>query len=130
MKGIRESDRDALERRFGLSKRLSARLVVLLARRVAVSEAVLESAAPGSEAETLLLCPEMLEGADGLDSEGLEKLRGSLGLEVFPRLVVGDAEDGLRVIVLEEEALAEASTHALEKRQGADLALRDASAKA
>ena len=98
--------KEQLVNRFGVSRRVAVRVAALLARGVAVSAAFLESVRADHEAETLLLCPELLGQAAALIPEGFSVLaaRHCAGATA-PVMAVND--DGSRVIALRDELKAE-----------------------
>jgi len=101
IEGVKLSQ-DQIVDRFGVSRRLAVRACALLAKGVGVSAAFLESARAGSPAETLLMLPELLQGAAGLTAEGLKVLaEGKFEESEAPVLVTNG--DGERVIALAEE---------------------------
>jgi hypothetical protein len=89
---------------LGLGKRLIARLGALLARKLAFSEAVLESADKGSPLAKLLTSARLLESAGELDSELLAELAAEAGVD--DKLAVVATPPG-KVVALEEEVEAE-----------------------
>jgi hypothetical protein len=89
---------------LGLSRRLVVRLGVLLKRKLAFSEAVLESAERGSPLERLLLSKQLLDAAAELNAETLGGLTAEAG--VTDALEVLEAAPG-RVVALAEEVEAE-----------------------
>ena len=105
MKGVRLNKQELLKR-FPISNRLALRVGALLAKKVDVSEAVLEAAEQGSATERLLLDQRILREADSLSADMLAELGESLGLGDCAPLVVAEG-DAWRTIALEEEALAE-----------------------
>ncbi len=72
--GLRLS-KEELRSRFGLSSRVLIRVGALLARRVLLTEAVLDSARPGSALERLLLDPRLLADGTAVDDRLLAALR-------------------------------------------------------
>jgi hypothetical protein len=108
LQGVR-LPKDQLVARYRVSERLAVRVGALLGRGVEVSGALLETASPGSPAESLLLLPEILASADRLATADLVRLSKTVpGGDSIPGLVVAAAEDR-RVVALGEEVLAESA---------------------
>src|SRR5689334_19462025 len=98
IKGVRKPDEAA---RLGLSSRLMVRIGALLKKGVAISPVLLEGARPGSPLEEALLAPALLEQAATLSAETIAKaLPASASL---PALTITNADDGVRVLCLQEE---------------------------
>ena len=90
---------------LGLSHRLTARIGALLKKNTAISLAVLESARPATPLEKLLLLPGLLERGNATDGAALARLAEESGsAAAIPKLAAQDADDGFRVICLEDEA--------------------------
>ncbi|HOX38832.1 MAG TPA: hypothetical protein PL033_12650 [Candidatus Brocadiia bacterium] len=107
MKRASFSSREELETRFGLGRRLSARLLLLARKGLGMTETVLESAAPRSKVEELLLSDEILDEAERLDSERLMILAARFGLRGSENLEICPDENGARMIAFSEEMLVE-----------------------
>ncbi|MGD0091517.1 MAG: hypothetical protein ABSE73_16480, partial [Planctomycetota bacterium] len=90
-----------------LSQRMLVRLGVLLKKGLALSVPVLESAPPGSALESLLLDPLLPERAAALDTGGVRQLAQDRPGAAGVLLSVVTAEDGVRVLRLQEELEAE-----------------------
>ena len=125
MIGERIFDRESLVRRFGVSRRLASRVVALLARKVDLTAAVLESAGRQREAEEMLLDAE-LTPAEGmaLSQKRLQALARGKGVDYADQLRLADGPDGWRTIALADDLLAEQAEGAgLGGPQAAALAL-------
>jgi hypothetical protein len=85
---------------LNLSQRTIVRIGALLKKNLAVTPAVLEAAVPGSALESALLAPALLERGGVLDSQALAQLFAHAG---SPALAVTEADDGMRVLCLQEE---------------------------
>jgi hypothetical protein len=96
--GVRLS-KEELKGRYGLTERMAVRIGALTSKGLEVSGAVLEESARTKDVEALLLSPELLAGAAGLDAKGVKELTKQ------PLTVM--VQDGRRILALEEEALAE-----------------------
>lgn len=102
--------REELQRRFGLSSRLTARIGALMAKRLGFSEAVLELASSEPDMENILLSPGILEYAETLNTSELKRLAHGAGLDDFLRrnqLCILNQQD-LRILALRDEVEAEA----------------------
>ena len=106
MIGERTGDRDALVHRYGLSQRLAARVVALLARKVAVSPAVLEIAALRPELEAVLLDPTLVDSPPCIEQDHIRGQARLHGFEDSELLRVVDEQEGWRTIALEDDVLA------------------------
>ena len=109
-KGVRGT-RDFFKERYGLGDRLAVRLAALLASKVELTAAAIECLSDSPALQHAILHPELLEHAEGLDTEKLRAL--VLPGEKLPASFIVAEHEGWRTIVLEEELLAE---------QGADAA--------
>ena len=117
---------------LGLSNRLLARLGALLKKKTSVTVAALEAAKPGSPLEALLLRAEVLQDAAVITSENLNALAKSAGVDA--PLSIADAEDGFRVLCLDDElesddAWSNATPQPLSARNQSDLTARRDSEK-
>lgn len=100
MRGVRHPDEVAGLR---LSQRMLVRLGALLKKGLAATVPVLESAPPGSALEGLLLDPAILERAAALDTDGLRQLAQARPEVAANLLGITTADDGARVLCLQEE---------------------------
>ena len=107
MRGVR-LHQEELARRYGVTRRLAARVGALLAKGVELSPAVLEIAGPGSAMEKLLLHPDILREAEDIPAETVRAVAAATGAEADGALAVARSGD-CRVLALEEELLAEES---------------------
>lgn len=96
-------NREELRERFGISARLAARIGALYSQRLAVSEALLEMAGPGSAIEAVLLDRALLSKDAPLDATRLAAIAGDSGEE----LALLPAGEDWRQLALAEEALAD-----------------------
>lgn len=117
---------------LGLSNRLLARLGALLKKKLSVTVAALEAAKPGSPLEALLLRAEVLQDAAALTPEKLTAFAKTVSVDV--PLSIADAEDGFRVLCLEDElesddAWSNATPQPLSARNPSDLTARRDSEK-
>ncbi|HYG77687.1 MAG TPA: hypothetical protein VEK08_21960 [Planctomycetota bacterium] len=88
---------------LGLSSRLLIRVGALLKKKVAISLTVLETAKPGTPAETLLLNGQLLTGSDTLDTAALQQLVAAQADAKDMLLAISSADDGFRVVCFQEE---------------------------
>lgn len=96
-------DKKELREQYRVSERLAVRVGALLSRKLALTGALLEMASPGSPAEALLLSTALLEKAAKLTKKDVAAvLKRVKGAGEVPSLTV-HAEEGLRVLCLEEE---------------------------
>ncbi len=97
--------REELQRRFGLSSRLTARVGALMARGLQFTEAALELAGSEQEMAGLLLAPEFLDQAAQLTTARARRLGEKLGLQDFmdrnPLRAVKEGE--VRILALKDE---------------------------
>jgi len=107
MRGERSADREALMNRYGLSARLAARVAALLARKVDITETLLEMAGSDAALEAFLLDRSLLMDTQTLDEERLHALARERGFGDWELLRLLRAEDGWRTIALEDDVLAE-----------------------
>jgi len=119
MLGERETDREALMGRYGISRRLATRVVALLQNRVDISPTVLEMAAPGSAAERMLLSRQILQKPHSIDEGELQRLAGECGVPEADLLtVVREGPQGWTTIALQEDVLAERAEQQAASNQG------------
>jgi len=107
MRGERTTDRDALANRYGLSARLAARVVALLARKTDVTQTLLEMAASDRSLEKVLLDASLLTDPQGFDEQRLRELAREAGFAECDLLRLVGGEQGWRTIALEDDLLAE-----------------------
>ena len=100
---IRGARRPEEVQALGVSRRLLVRVGALLKKNVEITEAVLETARPGTPHEALLLDPALLEQAAELDEERLRALAGKHLGAAAAALTVAPGEAPARVICLREE---------------------------
>jgi len=105
VEGVR-LDTEQLIRTYGVTRRLAVRVGALRAKGLLVSQTLLEIAGPGSRIEAMLLHPALLERADSIDTESVRRTARETGADEEGPLVVVE-KDGDRVLLLEEEVLAE-----------------------
>lgn len=110
--------KEALVRKFHISYRLAARIGSLFAKKVRVTEAVLEQATPDTPLEKVLLHNQVLNRADNLSPEVLTAAISELAPGLDLALTVILDEEG-RTIALEEEVLAEEAWSEAARRQTA-----------
>ncbi len=116
IKGVR--DKSVLSA-LGLSRRTVVRLGVLLARGLAFTEAVLESAEKGSPLEKLILSDALPAAAAELSSENLASLCADAGVaDTLTVLATGEG----RTVALEEEVEAEGAWEGPAQEQAGSLA--------
>ena len=116
MRGERTRDRDALINRYGLSARLAARVVALLARSTDITESLLEMVASHPALEELLLDGSLLADPAGWGQERLQARGRECGFRDAELLRIVNGPDGWRTIALEDDMLAEEA----EAAQGAE----------
>jgi len=107
MKGDRTTVPEALVNRYGLSLRLAARIVALLAKRLDVSPTLLEMAGSDETLERLLLDRRLLGDPGALTEEQLRARAGEYGFADGELLRLVDGEDGWRTLAQEDDVLAE-----------------------
>ncbi len=107
MRGERTRNRDVLINRYGISTRLAARVVALLARKADVTQTLLEMAASHSALEEVLLDRSLLADPEGLREERMQALGRQCGFRDWELLRVVNGPEGWRTIALEDDVLAE-----------------------
>jgi len=100
LRGVRHPDEVAGLR---LKPRMLVRIGSLLKKGLAVTVPVLESAAAGSALESFLLTPAILERAATLDANALRELSLAQPGVADMQLSIAAADDGVRVLCLQEE---------------------------
>ncbi|MBS3761707.1 MAG: hypothetical protein KGZ25_00255 [Planctomycetes bacterium] len=106
MKGERTTDRDALTNRYGLNTRLAARIVALLAKKIDVSETILESAGSEESVKDLLLHKSLLKEPENLTESWIQERAAEKGYEDAELLRLVEGENGWRTVALEDDVLA------------------------
>ena len=107
MRGERTSDRDALINRYGLSRRLAARVGALLSKKVDVSPTLLEIAAADRALEAVLLDSALLTDPQSLEQEHIRAQARQQGFKDSELLRLVGGSEGWRTIALEDDVLAE-----------------------
>jgi len=115
MEGVR-LDKNDLIRRFKISNRLAVRIGALLANKVDLTAAVIETAASDGALESFLCSREMLDAAHSLTDRSLKALMSKQGVSLDSPLAVLQ-QKGWRTIALEEEVLAEEGWKRAEEEQ-------------
>jgi len=123
MRGERTPVPETLIGRYGLSHRLAARVVALLAKKVDFSPTLLEMAASDTALEALLLDRSLLTEPQGLGQEQLRQKGGAAGFRDAELLRVVDGEEGWRTVALDDDVLAEEAQAAGPGASGAGVEL-------
>ncbi len=106
MRGERERHPEALMARYGIGRRLAARVAALLARNIDVTGTVLASAAEEEAGARLLLSPELLRSAQQVSEQWLRQRARELDYAEADLLrLVEDSEGAWRTIALEDDLL-------------------------
>jgi len=107
MRGERTSDRDALINRYGLSRRLAARIVALLSKKVDVSPTLLEVAAADGALEAVLLDSALLTEPQKIEQDHIQAQARQQGFKDSDLLRLVGGSECWRTIALEDDVLAE-----------------------
>ncbi|MFH1706757.1 MAG: hypothetical protein ABIF71_02430 [Planctomycetota bacterium] len=89
-----------------VSHQLRARVGALLQKGISLTIALAETAAPGTALEKFLLLPDLMRQAEGLDAAGFAALLAGQPEEVRELAAFMVAPDGVRVLLLADEAIA------------------------
>jgi hypothetical protein len=106
MQGERTRDREALINRYGLSMRMAARAVALMARQVDITGTLLELAASDTALESVLLDSHLLTGTEDVDEEWLRNCAREARFRDADLLRFVSSDEGWRTIALEDDVLA------------------------
>jgi len=117
MQGERNNDCESLMGAYGIGRRLAARVVALLSKRLALTPTLLAVAADEAAVVQLLLSPELLRSDEALTQQWLQERARQCGMAEWELLrLVGADDEGWRTLALEDDLLAEQAALTSEER--------------